>query len=88
MTEPDKHTAVQEVESSSSQSCYEAMRTCLDGFVATDRRLLQCLNLHCRLNCTSSVIHYVMCVIQIIYVLIYLLNYINVAVLLGHLLSP
>jgi len=49
VTEPDSRAAEQTVNSLSSQSCYEAMKTCLDKFIATDRLILQCLNSYCRL---------------------------------------
>ena len=48
LTEPGRDEAKQEVKVSSNQSCYEAMKLCLDNFVAADRKLLQCLNSYCR----------------------------------------
>jgi len=49
LAEPDKCGAEQEAEMSSNESCYDAMKLCLDKFVTADRKLLQCLNSHCRL---------------------------------------
>jgi len=49
---PEKRGAEQDAESSSSQSCFVAMKTCLDKFISADRILLERLNAHCRLYWT------------------------------------
>lgn len=54
MIDPDRPEASQDVQS--SQSCYEAMKSCLDELVKTDRLLLERLNTHCRLQIVPVVI--------------------------------
>jgi len=46
--ELDKHSADHSSEALPSESCYEAMKACLDQFVASDVKILKHLNSHCR----------------------------------------